>query len=397
MPAFSYRALDAQGQLVRGRMSAPGMAELEQRLQQAGLAFINGEAVRELSWSRPPRRELMHFCFHLEQLLRAGVPILDALQDLQEAAAHPRFRAATAEVLQRIHGGSPFSEALASQPAVFDRMFCALIRAGETTGRLPEVLAQIHETRKREDELAAYTRRLAIYPAVVLLVVCAALIVSLSCVVPELAKLFASTGQTLPASTRLLVALSELVTQHYGWLLGGLALAVAAGAATLTFSAAARLALDRAKLQAAVIGPVHRKIVLARFAALFAMSYAAGITIPETLRIAQDAAGNRAIRRALKQVETRVSEGQQLTQAFAGAALFPPLVIRMLRVGETTGALDAALANVGYFYERDVRESILRLQAMLEPLLTVVLGGLLMWVMLSVLGPIYDIITRMTP
>jgi len=397
MQAYSYRALDPNGRVVQGRMLAGTLAELEQNLQRKGFVFINGEVSRERVWTRVPRRELMHFCFHLEQLLRAGVPILEALQDLHEASAHPAFRAATAEVLERIHGGAPFSEALASHPEIFDRMFCALIHAGETTGRLPEVLAQIHEARKREDELAAYTRRLAIYPAVVLMVVCAALVVSLTCVVPELAKLFATTGQTLPASTRLLIALSELVTHHYPWLVGGLVVLAGTCAAALRYSFAARLALDRFKLRAAVIGPVYRRIVLARFAALFAMSYTSGITILEGLRIAQEAVGNRAVRLALKHVEARVTEGQQLTQAFASAELFPSLVLRMLRVGEVTGALDSALSNVSYFYERDVRESILRLQAMIEPLLTVLLGGLLMWVMLSVLGPIYDIITRMAP
>lgn len=143
------------------------------------------------------------------------------------------------------------------------------------------------------------------------------------------------------------------------------------------------------------LGEILRKIILSRFASVFAMLYGSGISIIESLRATEDVVGNVAVKEALQRIGEMIAEGQNITVAFQNAGLFPPLVVRMLRVGENTGALDTALVNVGYFYNRDVRESIERVQAMIEPTMTLIVGLILGWVMLSVLGPIYDVITKL--
>jgi type IV pilus assembly protein PilC len=143
-----------------------------------------------------------------------------------------------------------------------------------------------------------------------------------------------------------------------------------------------------------VLGPILNKIILSRFANTFAMLYAAGIPILESIRTTQDIVGNRVIRKALRRVEQSIREGQNVANAFHDAGLFPPLVVRMLRVGENTGGLDKALLNVSYFYNRDVKESVEKAQTLIEPILTVFMGMLLGWIMLSVLGPIYDVIGK---
>ena len=163
----------------------------------------------------------------------------------------------------------------------------------------------------------------------------------------------------------------------------------------ITTSPRAALRWDRLKLAMPLLGDVYRKIILSRFATLFAMMYSSGIPIIDTIRSAQDIVGNREMRGALERVEQGIAEGKNVTAAFSAARIFPPLVIRMLQVGEHTGSLDHALKGVSYFYERDVKESTERLQAMLEPLLTILLGGLMLWVAMAVLGPIYDIITKL--
>jgi type IV pilus assembly protein PilC len=144
-----------------------------------------------------------------------------------------------------------------------------------------------------------------------------------------------------------------------------------------------------------VLGPILKKIILSRFASSFAMMYASGITVLDAIRGCEEIVGNRPLERALQRAGQQIAEGKNLTTAFQDAALFPPLVIRMMRIGEATGKLDTALVNVSYFYNREVRESIGRVQAMIEPALTVVLGAILGWVMLSVLGPVYDAISKM--
>ncbi|MDD2989485.1 MAG: type II secretion system F family protein [Zoogloea sp.] len=398
MSNFSYRAMNPRGHTVRGRMDAANLDDLELRLGRLGLDLLHANPVRQISWQRQHRinrRELINFCFHLEQFLRAGVPILESLADLRDSLHRARFRQVIGDIVEAIEGGLGLSQALQRHPDVFNGVFCSLVRAGEHTGRLPEVLAALTDTLKRDDELAAYARRIAIYPAIVALVISAALGVALIHVVPELARLFQSAGQALPWQTRILIALSGFVVD-YGWLLvlgsvAGLLLARHA----LSTHPALRLRFDAALLRLPLLGTVRRKIIMARFTGLFAMMYASGITVIDAIQSAEDVVGNTALRQGLQQVGHEITQGSKLSEAFRKVELFPPLVTRMLRVGESTGALDTALANVSYFYDRDVREAIEKLQASIEPTLTVVLGGLLLAIMGAVMMPVYDIITQM--
>lgn len=398
MAIFAYKAMNPEGRVIRGETDAMNLVDLELRLKRMNLDLISGRAARNVALHRLaqiPLRERIHFCFHLEQLSRSGVPLIDALTDLRDSTEHPRMRSTIGTVVEAIEGGRTLSQALGEHGAVFSPVFCSLIRAGETSGNLPEVLKELTESLKREDELASYVKRLTIYPSIVLMVTLAAVVVSMLYVVPELAKLFRSTGIALPMQTRLLIGLSDLFRHYWAIILPMLAACGIGVVALIRSNRAAAMRWDAIRLSLPLWGPVYRKIILSRFASLFAMMYASGIAIIDTVRIAQDVVGNRVLRQALERVEQLIAEGQNVTAAFTSVGLFPPLVIRMLRVGEHTGSLDQALHNVSYFYERDVRESIERLQVMLEPILILLLGGLMMWVAMSVLGPIYDVITRM--
>ena len=398
MTPYAYRAVGPGGQIVRGRLDARDLPDLERRLARLGLELLRGRPAIALQLpGRPaiPRRELINFCFHLEQFLQAGVPILDSLADLRDSLDHPRFRPVVANLITAIEGGQSLSEALLQHPQVFDGVFCSLVRAGEQAGELPRVLRALAAALKRDDELAAFTRRIAIYPAIVALVILAAIGVALIHVVPELARLFHSAGQPLPLQTRLLIGLSGFV-RSYGWLLLGAAgLGFIAFRHALASRPAFRLWFDGTLLRLPLLGDVRKKLILARFTGLFALMYSSGITIVDALNVAEDVVGNAALKEGLTRVGHGIERGLKLSEAFGAVNLFPPLVTRMLRVGESTGALDASLANVSYFYERDVREAIERLQAGIEPALTVILGMLLLAVMSAVMLPIYDIVTRM--
>ena len=398
MAIYAYRAVDTTGRQMRGEMEALNLVDLEMRLKRMELDLINGHETRNASVLRAgsvPLREKIHFCFHLEQLSRSRVPINEALIDLRDSTEHLQFKQVIASVVESIEGGRNLSQALSEHGRVFDPVFCALVRAGETSGNLPQVLRELTESLKREDELRSFVGKLIIYPAFVLLVTMAAIAVAMLFVVPQLSRLFKNTGQVLPLQTKILIGLSDFLVNHW------LALVVAVIATTvgsviwINNSARAALNWDRLKLAMPVLGDVYRKIILSRFSTLFAMMYASGIPIIDTIRAAQDIVGNREMRLALERVEQSIAEGKNVTAAFSAARIFPPLVIRMLQVGEHTGSLDHALKGVSYFYERDVKESTERLQAMLEPLLTILLGGLMLWVAMAVLGPIYDIITKM--
>jgi type IV pilus assembly protein PilC len=398
MALYAYKAMNSNGRTVTGRLEAINPIDLEMRLKRMELDFINGDTVKQgglMNRAKITRQELINFCFHLEQLARAGVSLIESLTDLRDTIDNPRFREIIAGMVESIEGGKTLSQALAEHPQTFDEVMVSLIRAGEETGALPQVLNNLLESLKWQDELAAHTKKLIMYPAFLGTVVVAITMFMMVYLVPKMAGFIRNMGQELPTQTKILIATSEFFV-GYWYVVIGLPLVLAAVTAFLvSTSKAARYRFDDVKLRLPYIGEILRKIILSRFASVFAMMYTSGITILDSIKATEDVVGNLVIKEGLEKVGDLIAEGQNVTAAFQNAGMFPPLVLRMLRVGESTGALDTALANVSYFYNRDVRESIEKVQAMIEPVMTVTIGLLLGWIMMAVLGPIYDIITKM--
>jgi len=399
MPMFTYKAIDTSGKAVLGRIDAANVFDLEQRLSRMGLDLINGaqsaQRARLLGGGKVSRQDLINFCFHLEQLTSAGVPIVEGLTDLRESVETQRFREVISGLIESIEGGDSVSQALADYPEVFSRVFVSLVRSGEQTGRLSEVLRSLTESLKWDDELAAQTKKLMMYPAFVGGIVVLVTFFLMTYLVPQMTGFLRNMGQAIPLQTVILIAVSNFFVTYW-W-------AILAAPFVLWFGIkfAARsypsieYAIDDYKLRAPLIGPILRKITLSRFASSFAMMYSSGITVLDAIRSCEEIVGNKPLENALRVAGQQIAEGKNLTVAFQDVELFPPLVIRMLRIGENTGALDTALLNVSYFYNREVRESIGKVQAMIEPGLTLVLGAILGWVMLAVLGPVYDTISQM--
>lgn len=397
MSLYAYKAMDAGGRLVLGRMDAINAVDLEMRLKRMELDFINGGPVKQGAFGgmKITRRELITFCFHLEQLSRAGVPIIESLADLRDSLDNPRFREVLAGLIESVEGGKTLSQAMGEHPQVFDGVFVSLVRSGEETGKFTEVLHNLGETLKWQDELAAQTKKLVMYPAFMGTVVVLVTLFMMLYLVPQMVGFIKNMGQELPLHTKMLIATSNFFV-NYWYIAFGLPIVIASAIAlAVNTNPRARYRFDAAKLSAPWIGEILTKIILSRFAGVFAMMYASGISILDSIRTTQGIVGNVVIRDGLQRVEEMISDGQSVTVAFQNVGLFPPLVIRMLKVGENTGSLDTALTNVSYFYNRDVRESIARVQAMIEPAMTIVVGVILGWVMLSVLGPIYDTITKL--
>jgi type IV pilus assembly protein PilC len=373
--------------------------DLEQRLARMELDMVAGAPAssmsRMLGAGGVKRQDLINFCFHLEQLATAGVPLVEGLADLRDSVENPRSREVVSGLIESIQGGSNLSQALAEYPGVFSKVFVSLVRSGEQTGRLPEVLKSLTESLKWEDELAAQTKKLAMYPAFVGGIVVIVTFFLMIYLVPQMTAFIRNMGQNIPLQTRILLAVSSFFV-NYWWAIVAAPFAVWAGLklAIRTYPKVA-YAVDEYKVTMPLVGPILRKIILSRFASSFAMMYASGITVLDSIRSCEEIVGNLPIEQALHRAGQQIAEGKNLTAAFQDVALFPPLVIRMMRVGENTGNLDTALLNVSYFYNREVREGIAKLQAMIEPALTVVLGAILGWVMLSVLGPVYDAISKM--
>jgi type IV pilus assembly protein PilC len=397
MPLHAYKAMDQAGKFVYGRMDALNLVDLEMRLKRMDLDLVNGDPVKQgsLGGTKIGRRELITFCFHLDQLARAGVPIIESLTDLRDSLENPRFREVLADLIESVEGGKTLSQALAGHPDVFDSVFVSLIQAGEETGNLPMVLHNLTESLKWQDELAAQTKKLVMYPAFLLVVVVLVTLFMMLYLVPKMVAFLKNMGQELPLHTQVLIATSNFFVNYWYLVIALPIVLVAVIAVAVRTNPNARLRFDAAQLSLPWIGEIFKKIILSRFAGVFAMMYASGISVLDSIRTTQGIVGNTVIRQGLQRVEEMIGDGQNITVAFQNVGLFPPLVIRMLRVGENTGSLDTALTNVSYFYNRDVRESIARVQSMIEPAMTIIVGFILGWVMLAVLGPIYDTISKL--
>jgi type IV pilus assembly protein PilC len=387
--------MNQQGKLVSGNLDAMNVIDLELRLKRLDLDLVTqnlSTRPRLRRARRVKRTELITFCFHLEQLMRSGVPILEALADLRDTINDSSFREILANLVESIEGGLNLSDAMAQHPETFDAVFVSLVKAGEQSGRLPEVLTKLTENLKWQDEIAAQTKKVLLYPAFMGTIILVAIGIMMGKIVPDLVVVIRTLSPELPLQTRILLAISNFV-KSYWYLFIVLPIAIYAGVVMmLRTSPNARMRLDALKLKLPFVGPIFYKLILTRFATFFAMMYASGINILECLQAAEKMAGNRVIEDGLQRVGRQIAEGEGVTQAFANVQLFPPLVLRMLRVGENTGALDRALANVSYFYDRDVKETIARAQSVIEPALTVVLGLLFGWIALSVLGPVWSVI-----
>lgn len=399
MATFNYRAIDQTGRYAQGQIDAINEVDLEIRLERMGLDLITFKSTEKskkaFSQNKVSNRDLVMFCFQLEQLTSAGVPMLEGLNDLRESTANPFFQKVLGALAGDVEGGKMLSQALAEHPDVFDEVFVNLVAAGEQTGQLPAVFDNLSNTLKWQDELLGQTKRLLAYPLFVLVVVMAAVTFLMIYLVPEMVKFLNSLGQELPLNTRILIFISNAFV-NYWWLILAIPIVVITGlAAYIRQSAEARYRFDYIKLKLPLTGEILHKIIMARFARYFALMYQTGIPILQAIKTCENIVGNRVISDALSRVHAQINAGDSMSDSFHNAGLFPPLVVRMIKVGENTGALDKSLLNVSYFYDRDVNEQMQKMLKLLEPALTVVLGLILAFIMMSVLGPVYDSFGKM--
>jgi len=394
LPTYSYKAVDQTGRSAQGEIDALNEVDLELRLQKIGLDLITYRQItkRASLFSRRAvsLRDLMMFCFQLEQLTSSGVPLLDGLIDLRDSTTNLHFQKVIGGLVSEVEGGRMLSRAMAEYPNVFNHVFVSLVQAGEQTGRLPEVFENLAATLRWQDELVSQTKRLLAYPSFVLVVVLAAVVFLMSYLVPQMVSFLQNMGQELPLETRVLIFMSDAFVSYWWVILSAPVLLAVIIAIMVRQSAEARYKFDYVKLKIPVVGEILQKIILARFARYFALMYQAGIPILDAIKTCEEIVANRVVADALGRAQQQINAGDTMSESFRNAGLFPPLVVRMIRVGENTGALDKSLLKISYFYDRDVSESIEKMMKLIEPTLTVILGGILAFIMFSVLGPVYD-------
>ena len=398
MPLYRFKAMDVSGKIVTGELDAAHLNDLESRLLKQELDLIVGKETKKRSFSgktkRLSRRDLISFSFYLEQLSNAGVPFVESLVDLRNSLEPGFFREMTTTLIEDVEAGKTFSEAISEFPRVFSPTFVSLIQAGEVSGEMSQVLNDLHESLKWQDEMISQTRRALTYPLFVGIVLIGVIFFLMIYLVPQLVSFITTMGEELPIYTKVLIAVSGFFVDYWYLIVAIPVVLISVFAYLLKRSKRMQYQFDNIKLKFMVIGPILKKILLARFLNNFGLMFNAGIPVLEALKITEKIANNRVIEKTLQQCRVEISEGKSIVNAFSTTDIFPPLVLRMIRVGESTGDLGTSLKSVNYFFQRDITESIARLQTLIEPVMTVVLGLILGWVMISVLGPIYDLISN---
>jgi type II secretory pathway component PulF len=403
MATFVYTALDRTGRRQTGTLPADSRAAAMDQVIGRGLSPVaieeqrNGKAVAAAdAGSKPPptrvpARAVEDFTRELANLLAAGLSLSRALHLLRREAAN----AAAKHVWSRSHddvvGGTSLGEAMAKWPKVFSTVYVAMIRAGEAGGFLPIVLQQIADFRTREQELKGKVKAAMVYPAVLACLAVAVLIFLLTFFIPRFSGIFAEFGSKLPWLTQVIVAISGWLI-HYGWLIAIVVVGLVIAARKALDSQAGRRALERAMLNTPVLGTVVARFALVRFTRMLGTLAGAGVPLVASLRVAKEALGNQTLSDAVAHAIEEVQRGQPLSKSLStNVLLFPASVVEMIAVAEETGRLDKELVRLSIAYEGDLDRNLRMLVALAEPLLLMMMAGLIGTVVVGMLLPVFTL------
>ena len=397
MPRFNYQARSRSGQKVTGIMLAEDEGQLAITLREMDLYLVNAkvdDSSAPIYITRPvKRRELINFTVHLAAAIGGGIPILQAFEDLELQTTNRRMKRAVGVIMEDLLGGSSLSDALSRHPAIFSDIYVSMVKAGETSGSLVPVLQHLTSFLEWQDGLASEIKRATIYPATVLIAVIGLIGVLIGFVFPKILPVILSLKVPLPFITRALMAVSNFVRHGWYWIL----LASASFFVLIRLlkaSKGGRLILDAIKLRLPVIGGLVEKVCLSRFSHHLGILLRTGVDISQSLSIAERVVGNAVIAQAVGEAREKVIQGGALWRSLQETGVFPPLVIRMIFIGETTGTIDSTLERVTEFYDREVPATVKKLFAVLEPLIIVVLAAIVLLVALSIFIPLYDTLGR---
>lgn len=393
MASYNYTAIDQSGRKSRGLIIADNELDLEARLKHMGLDLVDAKPVKERRASRFSAirlRDLIVLCLHLEQLERAGVPLHDALADVRDASESMKLRDVLSGVYESVKNGNILSKAFAEHPRVFSPVFIGLVAAGEKTGNLADSFNHLAEHLKWMADIRRKLKKATTYPLVLLAVIAVVISVLMLFVVPKLIDFIMAQGFSLPLHTRALIAVSTAFQDYWYLILGAPAAFIMFLLFLYRTSDLFAYQIDWLLLRLPLIGPVLRKIDMARFTHFFAIMFNSGIDMLEALDAAKNVVSNRVLKDAVNAVRINVTEGSTLASSLRVSNQFPNLVIRMFKVGEDSGNMTEALDNVNFFYNREVTDAVDAMLGAIQPILTVIMGVLVFWVIAAVFGPLYE-------
>ncbi len=396
MPLFIYKARNRNGRWVKGDLDVASLEMAETALQRKGFTqikvkprpkdLLEGTFLEEGVTSR----DMVVFSRQFATMINAGVPILQSLQVMCEQTENGKLRRALYTICHAIEGGATLFEAMRKFPDIFDTLYVNMVNAGEVGGILDIVLTRLSEYIEKAAKLKAKVKGAMIYPGVVITVAVAVVAIILIFVIPTFETMFKDFGGALPLPTQIVITMSRFVQHHFFTLPGGIIAFFVALKFFYTWEQG-KVIVDRWILFVPVVGPLLCKVAVARFSRTMSTMISSGVPILAALDIVAKTSGNKTVERGIQEAAQSIAEGQNLADPLDATGVFPPMVIHMISIGESTGALDAMLEKIADFYDDEVDVAVESLTALIEPLMIVFLGVVVGGLVVSMYLPIFKI------
>ncbi|MFH1422480.1 MAG: type II secretion system F family protein [Planctomycetota bacterium] len=400
MPDYKYIAKDSSGRKVSGTMNADSPVDVKQELRKKDLTIISlDEKSGQDKRKKIPRphvksKDISVFTRQLSTMVAAGIPMLESLEVLAEQADDPGFRYCLEQIVADVRSGTDFSAALSHHPVVFKRIYVNMVKAGEASGQVEDILNRLAQYQEANDALKAEIKSAMTYPVVSIVMIVGIALFLLIFIVPEFKNIFSALGAELPAPTRILLSISDFMrTKVYIWL--PIALGAIIGAIMYSRTTAGAYAKDWLTLRLPVLGMLFRKVAISRFARTFSTLLQSGVPILATLEIVATTSGNKVIEDAVTQASQNIRDGEPLATPLAKSGVFPPMVTRMISIGERSGALETLSEKISDFYDQEVRTTVEQLTSLIEPIMIGVMGFFVGGIVMAVFLPIFSLTSNL--
>ncbi|GAB6163400.1 type II secretion system F family protein [Desulfothermus naphthae] len=397
MPFFIYKAKNRAGRKIKGEIEAPTIEMAQNALQKKGYTYIKIKPKPKdllegtfLEGKVSPR-DMVVFSRQFSTLINSGVPILQSLNVMAQQTENKKLKRKLYEIRNDVEGGSSLFEAMSKHRDVFDDLYINMVDAGEVGGVLDVVLDRLAGYIEKAASLKSKVKGAMIYPAVVVTVAVGVITIIMLFVIPTFAKMFADFGSALPLPTQIVINISNWFKENIGYLILGVILFIVVFRLLYKRVEPFKIFIDRTILFLPVFGPLLRKVAVARFSRTFSTMISSGVPILQALDIVAKTSGNKTIELGVLDAKKSIAEGQTISEPLEDTGVFPPMVIHMISIGETTGALDTMLEKIADFYDDEVDNAVSALTSLIEPLMIVFLGVVVGGLVISMYLPIFKI------
>ncbi len=405
MPIFAYKGRSLRGEAVSGQLDGDTPEAVATRLFNSGVTPIEitaaknkeqadvGELWRRLGGGKPKTSDLVMFSRQMYTITKSGIPLLRGFRGLAESTHNVVLRRALEDVIASLESGRDLATSFARHPEIFSTLYVSIIRVGESTGTLDAAFLRLCEYLSMDQDVQDRVRAALRYPMIVMIVIALAIGIITIFVIPNFAPLFKALGNDIPMPTRIIMGLSTFAQKYWYVVLGGIAAAII-GARQYTNTEKGRYQWHKIKLEIPIVGALAHQAILSRVSRSLSIALAAGMPMIQTLNVIARSAGNDYMSERVLRLRDAVERGDPISRAAATVGMFPPLVLQMMAVGEETGDLAELLNEVADFYQREVDYTLKNLSAMIEPVLIVVVGGMVLILALGVFLPMWNMIAK---